>query len=81
MGKLKKLDVVQLMDDYDRDPVGALTAALRIVLDQPDGEWTALVKAAGFSCAQRIRLQGHDPAALDDLLTQLNELRTTPSRA
>lgn len=81
MSRLKKLDVINLMDTYDHDPVGALTTALRIALDQPDGEWTALVKAAGFSCAQRIRLQGHDPAAMDELLTYLNELRTTPSRA
>jgi len=81
MARLKKIDVTRLMDTYDRDPVAALTHALRIVLDQPDGEWTAMVKAAGFSCAQRIRLQGHDPAALDELLTYLNELRTTPALA
>jgi len=81
MARLKKLDVINLMDNYDHDPVGALTAALRIVLEQPDGEWTAMVKAAGFNCAQRIRLQGHDPAALDELLTYLNELRTTPALA
>ena len=81
MARLKKIDVINLMDAYDHDPVGALTRALRIVLEQPDGEWTAMVKAAGFSCAQRIRLQGHDPAALDELLTHLNELRTTPALA
>ena len=81
MSRLKKADVERLMNGYDADPVGALTAALRIALDQPEGEWTAMVKAAGFNCAQRIRLQGHDPAALDELLTHLNELRTTPSLA
>ena len=81
MSRLKKLDVVQMMERYDHDPVTALTEALRIVLDEPEGEWTAMVKTAGFSCAQRIRLQGHDPAAMDELLTYLNELRTTPSRA
>lgn len=43
-------------------------------------EWTAPVQAAGFSCARRIRLQGHDPAALDELAAELNELRTVPSQ-
>ena len=81
MPRLKKLDVERLMNDYDLDPVAALTRALRITLDQPDGEWTAMVKAAGFNCAQRIRLQGHDQAALDELLVYLNELRTTPAHA
>ena len=35
----------------------------------------ALVKLAGFSCARRIRLQAQEPAALDELLTELNERR------
>ena len=47
MPRLKKLDVERLLNDYDLDPVAALTRALRITLDQPDGEWTAMVKAAG----------------------------------
>jgi len=33
------------------------------------------LKAAAFSCARRIRLQGNDPAALDELAAELNELR------
>lgn len=79
MSRLKKADVEQLMADYDADPVGALTGALRVALDEPDLEWTALVKAAGFSCARRIRLQGNDPAALDELAAELNELRIVTS--
>ncbi len=80
MSRLKKADAERLMHDYDVDPVGALVTALRVALDEPMLEWTALVKAAGFSCARRIRLQGHDPAALDELAAELNELRTVPSQ-
>jgi hypothetical protein len=72
---LRKRDVEQMMADYDRDPVAALTVALRTTLDQPDLEWTALVKMAGFDCARRIRLQAVDTAALDELLVELNEQR------
>jgi hypothetical protein len=56
--------------------VAALTTALRVALDRPDLDFTALVKLAGFSCARRIRLQAQEPAALDELLVELNELRT-----
>jgi hypothetical protein len=73
---LKKRDVEAMLAGYEADPVGALTDALRLALDLPDSDWTALVKAAGFGCARRIRLQAADPAALDELLVDLNELRT-----
>jgi len=76
---LKKRDVEALLDRYDAEPVAALTDALRVALDRPDLEFTALVKLAGFSCARRIRLQAQEPAALDELLTELNELRTLSS--
>lgn len=76
MTALKKRDVEVMLDHYDTDPVAALTDALRVALDRPDLDFTALVKLAGFSCARRIRLQAQEPAALDELLTELNELRT-----
>ena len=79
MTALKKRDVEVLLDGYDTDPVAALTTALRIALDRPDLDFTALVKLAGFSCARRIRLQAQEPAALDELLVELNELRTLTS--
>lgn len=79
MTRLKKAHVEALLADYDADPVAALTAALRVALDEPHGEWTALVKAAGFTCARRIRLQGNDPAAMDELAAELNELRVVTS--
>jgi len=78
---LRKRDVEQMMADYDHDAVAALTTALRTTLDQPELEWTALVKVAGFDCARRIRLQAGETAALDELLVELNEQRSiTPGR-
>ena len=79
MTALKKRDVEVLLDRYDTDPVAALTDALRVALDRPDLDFTALVKLAGFTCARRIRLQAQEPAALDELLAELNELRTLSS--
>ena len=76
MSALRKADVERLMASYDHNPVAALTAALQVALDAPHLEWTALVKQAGFSCARRIRLQAEEQAALDELLVELNELRT-----
>ncbi len=76
MSQLTKSDVEALLAGYDADPVAALTAALRVELDRPDLDWTALVKLAGFSCARRIRLQGNDPQALDELAEELTGLMT-----
>ncbi|MFZ4720190.1 MAG: hypothetical protein ACOYMR_12235 [Ilumatobacteraceae bacterium] len=76
MTELKKRDVERMMTAYERDPVAALTAALRVALDRPDLGFTALVKVAGFDCARRIRLQAKDAQALDELCAELNELRT-----
>jgi len=75
VSRLNKFDAEALLAEYDADPVGALTAALRVALDMPDGDWTTMLKQAGFSCARRIRLQANDPAALDELVAELNELR------
>lgn len=77
MGRLKKADVERLLDDYDGDPVGALTAALRVVLDS-EGDFAALVVAAGLPPERRSALLAHEPRSLDELLVDLNELRTLP---
>ena len=76
MTLLRKRDVEELMARYDHDPVVALTAALRIALDQPNADWSQLLLAAGFSDRRRRSLEQLDPDALDELLTELNELRT-----
>ena len=75
MTRLKKAHVEQLLRDYDRDPVGALTAALRIALAMPGADWTALLAAAALPEARRNRLQARDQAALDELAAELNEAR------
>jgi len=79
MAALRKSDVERMFALYDDDPVGALTVAMRIALDAPDLDWTALVKAANFTCAKRIRLQAGEAATLDELARELNETRTVTS--
>jgi len=76
MTLLRKRDVEAMMARYDHDPVVALTEALRMVLDQPNADWSQLLHAAGFSDRRRRSLEQLDPDALDELLTELNELRT-----
>jgi len=73
--RLKKAHVEALLRDYDTDPIGALTAALRVVLDASGGDWESLLSAAKLSDARRIRLQSGDQGALDELATELNEAR------
>ncbi len=78
MTVLKKRDAELLLASYDDQPVEALTTALRVVLDRPELDFTALLKVAGFTCDRRIRLQAQDPKALDELAAELNEQRTLP---
>lgn len=75
MTRLKKAHVEALLREYDINPVGALTAALRIVLNEPAAEWTALLSMAKFSDARRVRLQAGEQDALDELAAELNETR------
>ncbi len=75
MPRLKKKDVEALLRDYDSDPIGALTAALRVVLDQPDANWLVLLSAANLPDRRLQRLQDGDQTALDELAAELNETR------
>ena len=75
MTRLKKAHVEALLRDYDADPIGALTAALRVVLDEPNGEWKSLLATANLSHARRERLQSGQQDALDELASELNEAR------
>jgi hypothetical protein len=70
------VDVERLLDGYDTDPIGALTVALRLVLDQPAASWHALVSAAPVDVDRRRALLVGDQDSLDALLRELNELRT-----
>jgi len=73
--RLSKHDVQVLMASYDADPVGALTTALAKALGTADEAWPALVARTGLSVADRAALLNGEPAALDALAQELNELR------
>lgn len=76
MTRLNKFDVERLMNDYDTDPIGALSAALAKVLDLRDADWPQLVAAAPLDAAVRSALLEGRQEALDSLARDLNELRT-----
>ena len=76
MPTLRKRDVEALLATYDADPVAALTAAMRIVLDRPDGDYRTLVSTGPFDDDRRIRLLAGDVSTLDSLARELNETRT-----
>jgi hypothetical protein len=80
MGILHKRDVEALLADYDHDPVAAVTAALRVVLEQPHADYRALVQSAPFDGVRRIRLLAADLTDLDQLARELNETRTLTAR-
>ena len=73
--RLSKRHVEALLREYDRDPIGALTAALRIVLDLPQASWAELVGASGLGADRRRALAAEETTALDLLLEELNEQR------
>ena len=73
--RLKKAHVEALLRDYDADPVGALTTALRVALDTPGADWATLLSTAAMPAARRARLQAGEQAALDELAAELNEAR------
>jgi hypothetical protein len=78
--RLKKADVERLLNDYDADPIAALTAALRTTLAMPDGPWESLLSAAPIEPEQRARLLNGELAALDRLAAELNERRCLDDR-
>ncbi len=75
IARLKKTQVERLLGDYDADPVAALSAALRVVLDMPDDDWPALLAAAQLDAARRQQLLDVDASSLDQLAAELNERR------
>ena len=72
---LTKAQVERLLDDYDADPIGALTTALRRVLRMPDATWPELLAAAPIDAGRRQLLLSGDQASLDRLAAELNERR------
>lgn len=75
IARLKKVHVERLLADYDTDPIAALTAALRIVLDMPEAGWGALLDATTIDAERRQHLLSADEASLDRLAAELNERR------
>lgn len=75
IARLTKRDVEALLATYDRDPIGSLTTALRWVLDQPEASWPQLVVAAGVTDTRAAALLLAEQGSLDDLVSELNELR------
>ena len=76
MARLTKFDVEHLLDDYDADPIGALSRALTKVLDATPGTpWADLVAAAPLEPEVKAGLSAGDEAVLDELTRLLNELR------
>jgi hypothetical protein len=63
------------MTDYDADPIGALAAAMRIVLDMPDATWEMLVTAAPIDAYRKQRLLSGDESSMDRIAAELNEHR------
>ena len=81
MTRLRKVDVERLLASYDGDPVGALTEAMRTVLDRPGDGWASLLAASGLSPERVALLRTGNQGALDDLAAELNELRTLPPQS
>ena len=76
IGRLTKHAVEQLLEAYDLDPVGALTTALRVVLDRPGATWPELVAVLDVDDTRRAALLLGEERALDALAAELNERRT-----
>lgn len=75
MARLSKAQVEALLVSYDASPIESLSAALRIALDAPMIEWSALLELTEFSAIRHQRLLRGDTAALDELAAELNEVR------
>jgi len=76
VSRLRKRDVEALLETYDADPIGALTGALRHLLDDTSGSFPSLLAVAPLPDDRRALLLAHDVDALDALLAELNETRT-----
>lgn len=63
------------MATYDAEPVEALAAALRTVLERPEAAWPELIAAAQIPDTRAAALLIGEERALDALAAELNELR------
>jgi hypothetical protein len=70
--RLGKADVERLLDEFDHDPVAALTAALRIITGRPHASWETLLAML----PERNGLERLNVGSLDRLAAEMNETRT-----
>lgn len=75
IASLKKADAERLLAGYDADPIAALTAALRIILEMPNADWATLLAASPIESKRWQRLLAADESSLDRLVAELNENR------
>lgn len=80
MTRLGKAHVEALLAAYDSDPIAALTTALRITLEEPTLVWAELLAVADISDQRRRLLLRHEPGARDELVAELNEVRSMGRR-
>jgi hypothetical protein len=69
-----------MLGAYDAEPIGALTTALRLVLDRPAAPWPELVGALDVTDTRRAALLLGEERTLDALVAELNEHRTLGAR-
>ena len=69
-----------MLATYDDDPVAALSTALRLITGRTEASWEELAHVAAADPERRAALVAGDPAALDDLVRELNELRQLDAR-
>ncbi len=80
IARLTKRQAERLLDDYDDDPIAALTDALRTLTGRKEADWDELTHAATISPAKRLQLLDGSPDVLDALVRELNELRALDAR-
>ncbi len=79
--RLTKADALTLLVTYDRDPIAALSVALRRLLERPHGTWPELVGAIEADPCRRDALVAGQLEALDELAAELNERRGLPEQS
>ncbi len=80
MTRLGKAHAEALLNGYDAAPIHALTVALRVALDSPTLSWAELVDLVDVPEERRAGLLRGEPVALDNLATELNEVRCVAAR-
>lgn len=72
---LTKRDAETLLDQYDKQPVTAVTNSLRKVLGMPHASWHTLIERIEREPTKRALLLAYHESSLDQLVSLLNETR------